>query len=428
LERGALAAKLIQPVYHGEQVSVRGTVTQVEPVEMQLELFNAAGALCAVGRAGLPPELPTLDPNNYPAQPLPLPEQRLAATINTVPAGTVLGSLDFVLDLAGEGAAFLDKVVEAAPFYRGANVEDALCHPAYLPAQANEILLRNVALGPLDSYSNRGAALCLGAARRTACIAWARGRSLRKARPRIGRARFGVVWHTGQTYSKAQTYGDHQAEREPLKMARKFLIKSDKPKTSLINYREALNDEQRAVVLAGKGPLLVIAGAGSGKTRTVTYRVARLIEAGVAPARIMLVTFTNRAAREMLSRVEDLLGADVRRVWGGTFHSLANRLLRRHAVSLGYENNFSILDSEDAKDLIDACIEEAAIDTRRAASRKAKCCKTSSVLRPTPTRRSNRSSTQDATVRAARRRRSFAWIACIKRASSTAMRWITTIC
>jgi DNA helicase-2/ATP-dependent DNA helicase PcrA len=92
--------------------------------------------------------------------------------------------------------------------------------------------------------------------------------------------------------------------------------------------------------------------------------VARLIEAGVAPARIMLVTFTNRAAREMLSRVEGLLGADVRRVWGGTFHSLANRLLRRHAVSLGYENNFSILDSEDAKDLIDACIEEAAIDTR----------------------------------------------------------------
>jgi DNA helicase II / ATP-dependent DNA helicase PcrA len=147
-------------------------------------------------------------------------------------------------------------------------------------------------------------------------------------------------------------------------MARKFLIKSDKPKTLLINYREALNDEQRAVVLAGKGPLLVIAGAGSGKTRTVTYRVARLIEAGVAPARIMLVTFTNRAAREMLSRVEGLLGAEVRRVWGGTFHSLANRLLRRHAVSLGYENNFSILDSEDAKDLIDTCIEEAAIDTR----------------------------------------------------------------
>jgi DNA helicase-2/ATP-dependent DNA helicase PcrA len=147
-------------------------------------------------------------------------------------------------------------------------------------------------------------------------------------------------------------------------MARKFIIKSDAPRASLVNYREALNEEQRAVVGAGAGPILVIAGAGSGKTRTVTYRVARLIEAGVAPARIMLVTFTNRASREMLSRVESLLGQDVRRVWGGTFHSIANRILRRHAVSLGYENNYSILDSEDAKDLIDACVDEAAIDTR----------------------------------------------------------------
>jgi DNA helicase-2/ATP-dependent DNA helicase PcrA len=145
---------------------------------------------------------------------------------------------------------------------------------------------------------------------------------------------------------------------------RKFTIKSYAQRKSLINYREALNEEQRAVVGAGAGPILVIAGAGSGKTRVVTYRVARLIEAGVAPARIMLVTFTNRAAREMLSRVEALLGAEVRRVWGGTFHSIANRILRRHAVSLGYENNYSILDSEDAKDLIEACVEEAAIDTK----------------------------------------------------------------
>ncbi len=145
---------------------------------------------------------------------------------------------------------------------------------------------------------------------------------------------------------------------------KKYIIKTDAPRRRLVNYRDVLNDEQRAVVTAGAGSLLVIAGAGSGKTRTVTYRVARLIEAGVAPACILLVTFTNRAAREMLSRVESLLAADVRRVWGGTFHSIANRLLRRHAVSLGYENNFSILDAEDSKDLIDACIEEAAIDTK----------------------------------------------------------------
>ncbi|MCI0665865.1 MAG: UvrD-helicase domain-containing protein, partial [Acidobacteria bacterium] len=140
---------------------------------------------------------------------------------------------------------------------------------------------------------------------------------------------------------------------------RKYIIKSDSPRASLINYREVLNEEQRAVVMAGTGPVLVIAGAGSGKTRTVTYRVARLIEVGVSPARILLVTFTNRAAREMLNRVDSLLTSDVRRVWGGTFHSIANRLLRRHAASLGYESNFTILDSEDAKDLIDSCIEEA---------------------------------------------------------------------
>jgi len=145
---------------------------------------------------------------------------------------------------------------------------------------------------------------------------------------------------------------------------RNYVIKRDTPKTTLINYREALNDEQYAVVNAGAGPILVIAGAGSGKTRTVTYRVARLIEAGISPSRIMLVTFTNRAAREMLGRVESLVTGDVRRVWGGTFHSLANRLLRRHAVSLGYSSNYSILDSEDVKDFIDACIEEAAIDTK----------------------------------------------------------------
>src|SRR5262249_636231 len=141
-------------------------------------------------------------------------------------------------------------------------------------------------------------------------------------------------------------------------MARKFIIKSHAPRASLINYREDLNEEQRAVVGAGAGPILVIAGAGSGKTRTVTYRVARLIEAGVAPGRIMLVTFTNRAAREMLGRVESLLGQDVRRVWGGRVHAIANRVLRRQGVSPGCEDKHSILDSEDAKDLIDACVDE----------------------------------------------------------------------
>jgi hypothetical protein len=144
--RAQCQAKFIQPVYHGEQASVRAVVTSVEPVVIQLELFNPAGALCAVGSAGLPSALPALDPNDYPAQPLP--ERLRAATISAVPTGTVLGSLDFVLDLASEGTEFLDKVVESSPLYRAANVEDALCHPAYWPAQANELLMRNVALGP----------------------------------------------------------------------------------------------------------------------------------------------------------------------------------------------------------------------------------------------------------------------------------------
>src|ERR687895_2147989 len=135
----------------------------------------------------------------------------------------------------------------------------------------------------------------------------------------------------------------------------------------LARYREELNEEQLAVATAPPGAALVIAGAGSGKTRAITYRVAYLVEHGVAPARIVLATFTNRAAREMLRRVEQLTGggADVaRRVWGGTFHRIANLVLRRHAPSLGYSQNYTILDAEDAKDFIGTCVDEAGVDTR----------------------------------------------------------------
>jgi DNA helicase-2/ATP-dependent DNA helicase PcrA len=128
-----------------------------------------------------------------------------------------------------------------------------------------------------------------------------------------------------------------------------------------------LNEEQFAVATAPAGAALVIAGAGSGKTRAITYRVAYLVEHGVAPARVMLATFTNRAAREMLRRVEHLTGgaSDVaRRVWGGTFHRIANLVLRRHAESIGYTPNFSILDTEDAKDFLSVCVDEAGVDTR----------------------------------------------------------------
>ncbi len=134
----------------------------------------------------------------------------------------------------------------------------------------------------------------------------------------------------------------------------------------LARYREELNAEQFAVATAAPGAALVIAGAGSGKTRAITYRVAYLIEQGVAPSRIMLATFTNRAAREMLRRVEELTGGSQvwRRVWGGTFHRIANLIMRRHAAAIGYESNYTILDSEDAKDFLSLCIDEAGIDTK----------------------------------------------------------------
>jgi len=133
----------------------------------------------------------------------------------------------------------------------------------------------------------------------------------------------------------------------------------------LTRYKSELNEEQFKVVTAQPKATLVVAGAGTGKTRAITYRVAYLIEQGISPQRILLATFTNRAAREMLRRVEGLTGSqNVHRVWGGTFHRIANLMLRRHAVSIGFDSNYSILDSEDARDFINVCIDEAAIDTK----------------------------------------------------------------
>src|SRR5437660_9193912 len=108
-----------------------------------------------------------------------------------------------------------------------------------------------------------------------------------------------------------------------------------------IDYSAELNPQQCAAVTAPPGPALVIAGAGSGKTRTLIYRVAYLLENGVSPKNILLLTFTNKAAREMLDRVTNLLPDDVSGLWGGTFHSVGNRILRRHAAAAGFENGFS---------------------------------------------------------------------------------------
>src|SRR5207247_3614672 len=131
-----------------------------------------------------------------------------------------------------------------------------------------------------------------------------------------------------------------------------------------IDYAGELNPQQHDAVTALPGPALVIAGAGAGKTRTLIYRVAFLLEQGIPADRILLLTFTNKAAKEMMRRVADLLGGDIPAVSGGTFHSVGNRILRRHADLLGYARDFTILDREDARDLIAACLDEAEIDLK----------------------------------------------------------------
>src|SRR5690349_3226990 len=150
----------------------------------------------------------------------------------------------------------------------------------------------------------------------------------------------------------------------PTKIRKYTLKRPEKPqKQYKVRYEDELNSEQLEVVMAGEGPMLVIAGAGSGKTRALTYRVSRLIEDGVDPSEILIVTFTNKSAREMLSRVEQLVTTDTRRIWGGTFHSIGNRLLRKHADAIGYRSNFTILDDEDAKEMMESSVSSLGIKT-----------------------------------------------------------------
>ncbi|HLC64411.1 MAG TPA: ATP-dependent helicase [Patescibacteria group bacterium] len=148
-------------------------------------------------------------------------------------------------------------------------------------------------------------------------------------------------------------------------MAKEFVLKSQAAARKLkVDYRSELNQEQYRVVTEAEGPCLVLAGAGSGKTRTIVYRVAYLIEQGVKPENILLVTFTNKAAKEMLRRAELLLGRYPEKLWGGTFHHIGNRLLRQYAKLLGYQANFTILDEEDSKDLIKVCLKDEGVDIK----------------------------------------------------------------
>ena len=136
------------------------------------------------------------------------------------------------------------------------------------------------------------------------------------------------------------------------------------------DWLSKLNEQQRAAATFGDGPLLIIAGAGTGKTNTLAHRVAHLIATGTDPSRILLLTFTRRAAAEMLKRVERILAARdggkqaalLARVWGGTFHAVANRLLRAHATSLGLGESFTVIDRSDAEDLLNVVRSELALD------------------------------------------------------------------
>ena len=128
---------------------------------------------------------------------------------------------------------------------------------------------------------------------------------------------------------------------------------------------QQLNESQREAVLYSDGPSLVIAGAGSGKTRVLTYKIAWLLKNGISPYNILALTFTNKAAREMKSRISQMVGEDTaRRLWMGTFHSIFSRILRREAEALGLRSDFTVYDAQDSKNLIKAIIREKQLDDK----------------------------------------------------------------
>ncbi len=132
----------------------------------------------------------------------------------------------------------------------------------------------------------------------------------------------------------------------------------------MTDFARLLNPEQYAAATAGDGPILVLAAAGTGKTRTLVHRVAFLVEKGIPSYNLLLLTFTNRAAHEMLERAEIVCGGGVRDVWGGTFHSVCHRLLRRHAACLGYQQDFTILDRDDSRTLIEKCVKDLGLKSK----------------------------------------------------------------
>jgi len=131
-----------------------------------------------------------------------------------------------------------------------------------------------------------------------------------------------------------------------------------------MDYLAGLNEARRAAVLQTEGPVMIVAGAGSGKTRVITYRVAPLIRQGVDPFQILVLTFTNKAAREMRERITSVVGSEARNIWMGTFHSVFAKILRVEAQHIGYPRNFTIYDTDDSKSLIRAILKEMQLDDK----------------------------------------------------------------
>ncbi len=138
-----------------------------------------------------------------------------------------------------------------------------------------------------------------------------------------------------------------------------YILKSPKGVTPSGEYLKDLNPQQLQAVTAEDGPCMVIAGAGSGKTRVVTSRVAYLMEKGIPAENILLVTFTQKASKEMLQRASGLISNDISKLWGGTFHHISNLILRKHAPKIGFKSDYTILDNADSQDLINICKQEA---------------------------------------------------------------------
>ena len=129
-------------------------------------------------------------------------------------------------------------------------------------------------------------------------------------------------------------------------------------------YLDSLNTAQKEAAMCTKGPVMIIAGAGSGKTRVLTYRIAHILRQGGNAFEVLALTFTNKAAKEMRARIESVVGPEARNIWMGTFHSVFARILRVEAELLNYPKNFTIYDADDTKSLIKTIVKEMNLDDK----------------------------------------------------------------